>query len=78
MGAHFATRLVQAGASVAAGDVNVEGLAALSASCKGSRGSLHTRALDVADEAQVGSFVDWAFDQMKGLNGPGQQRRHPA
>jgi 3-oxoacyl-[acyl-carrier protein] reductase len=69
MGAYFATQLVRAGASVAAGDVNAEGLAALSAACKGSSGALHTHALDVADEAQVSSFVDWAFDQMKGLNG---------
>lgn len=69
MGAHFATRLVEAGASVAAGDVNAEGLTALATACKGSPGALHTRPLDVADEAQVASFVDWAFDQMKGLNG---------
>ena len=69
MGAHFARRLVEAGASVAAGDVNAEGLSALSAACKGSPGALHTRSLDVGDEAAVSSFVDWAFDQMKGLNG---------
>ena len=69
MGAHFATRLVQAGARVAAGDVNAEGLAALSAACKGGPGALHTRVFDVGDEAQTTSFVDWAFDQMGGLNG---------
>ena len=69
MGAHFARRLVEAGASVAAGDLNAEGLAALSAACKGSPGALHTRSLDVGDETEVSSFVDWAFDQMKGLNG---------
>ena len=69
MGAHFARRLVEAGASVAAGDLNAEGLAALATACKGSPGALHTRSLDVGDEAQVSSFVDWAFEQMKGLNG---------
>jgi 3-oxoacyl-[acyl-carrier protein] reductase len=69
MGAYFANRLVQAGARVACGDVNPEGLAALAAEAKGAPGALYTRTLDVADEGQVGSFVDWAFDQMGGLNG---------
>jgi 3-oxoacyl-[acyl-carrier protein] reductase len=69
MGAHFATRLAEAGAQVAAGDVNAEGLQALAEATAGAPGKVHTRALDVSDESSIGSFVDWAFDSMAGLNG---------
>jgi 3-oxoacyl-[acyl-carrier protein] reductase len=69
MGAHFARRLAEAGAQVAAGDVKDEGLAALAESTKGLPGKVHTRKLDVSSEADVGAFVDWAFGAMGGLNG---------
>jgi 3-oxoacyl-[acyl-carrier protein] reductase len=69
MGAYFSKQLVAAGAQVAAGDVNEEGLAALAEECKGLPGAVHTRTLNVADEAETESFVDWAYDQMGGLNG---------
>lgn len=69
MGAHFAQRLAAAGAQVAAGDVKEEGLAALVESTKGLPGKVHARKLNVADEADVGSFVAWAHDAMGGLNG---------
>jgi 3-oxoacyl-[acyl-carrier protein] reductase len=62
MGAHFATRLFEAGALVAVGDVNEEGLKALP---KG----IHTRRLDVSKEEDIIGFVNWAFDAMGGLNG---------
>jgi 3-oxoacyl-[acyl-carrier protein] reductase len=62
MGAHFATRLHEAGAKVAVGDVNEEGLAALPA-------GIHRRRLDVSKEDDVVSFVSWAFDAMGGVNG---------
>ncbi|MCC6337736.1 MAG: SDR family oxidoreductase [Myxococcales bacterium] len=62
MGAHFAKRLLEAGAQVTVGDVNE---AALEALPKG----IHRRKLDVSNEADVVSFVDWAAAQMKGLNG---------
>ncbi|MDP1918605.1 MAG: SDR family oxidoreductase [Myxococcales bacterium] len=62
MGAHFATRLFEAGAQVAVGDVNEEGLKALP---KG----IHTRRLDVSKEEDIIGFVNWAFDAMGGLNG---------
>ncbi|MFZ5472006.1 MAG: SDR family oxidoreductase [Myxococcota bacterium] len=62
MGAHFATRLAEAGAQVTAGDVNEAGLAALP---KG----VHRRKLDVSNEADVTSFAAFAFDAMGGLNG---------
>ncbi len=68
MGAHFAKRLVEAGAQVAVGDVKEEGLAALAAEVKGP-GKLFTRKLNVADEAEVVDFVTWAHASMGGLNG---------
>jgi 3-oxoacyl-[acyl-carrier protein] reductase len=62
MGAHFARRLHEAGAVVAAGDVNEAGLAELPA-------GIHRRRLNVADEADVQAFVAWAHGQLGGLNG---------
>ena len=69
MGAHFARRLAEAGATVAAGDVKEEGLAALAESARGLPGAIHTRKLDVSSEDDVGAFVDWAYGAMGGLNG---------
>ena len=69
MGAHFATRLAEAGAQVAAADVDEAGLAALAEATAGAPGKVHTRRLDVSQEAEVGAFVDWANQQMGGLNG---------
>jgi 3-oxoacyl-[acyl-carrier protein] reductase len=69
MGAHFASRLAQAGAQVAAGDVNADGLQGLVEANAGAPGKIHTRQLDVSDEASIASFVGWAFDSMGGLNG---------
>ncbi len=62
MGAHFAARLHEAGAQVAVGDVNEEGLAALPA-------GIHRRKLDVGNEADAVAFVAWAHEAMGGLNG---------
>lgn len=61
MGAHFARRLAEAGARVAAGDVNEAGLAALPP-------AVHRRRLDVAEEGDVRDFVAWAAGAMGGLN----------
>ncbi|MFT3708402.1 MAG: SDR family oxidoreductase [Archangium sp.] len=61
MGAHFANRLLEAGAKVAVGDVNETALAALPAGIK-------RRKLDVSNEADVISFVDWAHGELGGLN----------
>ncbi|MDQ3365596.1 MAG: SDR family oxidoreductase [Myxococcota bacterium] len=69
MGAHFARRLAEAGAQVAAGDVKEEGLAELAESARGLPGKIHTRKLDVASESDVGAFVEWAHGAMGGLNG---------
>jgi 3-oxoacyl-[acyl-carrier protein] reductase len=67
MGRHFAVRLVEAGAQVAVGDVNEAGLAETAELAKGP-GKLHARRLDVANEADVGAFVEWAHGAMGGLN----------
>jgi 3-oxoacyl-[acyl-carrier protein] reductase len=69
MGAHFARRLAEAGAQVAAGDVKEEGLAQLADEARGLPGKIHTRKLDVSSEADVGAFVEWAHGAMGGLNG---------
>src|SRR4029453_18043853 len=67
-GAHFARRLAEAGAQVAAGDVKEDGLAQLAEATRGLPGKVHARKLDVSSEAEVGAFVEWAHGQMGGLN----------
>jgi len=69
LGRHFSMRLAEAGAQVAAGDVNEEGLEVLAEESKPLKGAIHTRRLDVGVEAEVGGFVDWAHEAMGGLNG---------
>jgi 3-oxoacyl-[acyl-carrier protein] reductase len=61
MGAHFARRLAEAGAAVAAGDVNEARLGELPQ-------GVHRRRLDVSDERDVQAFVAWAREAMGGLN----------
>ena len=68
MGRHFAVRLAEAGAQVAIGDVNEAGIAETASLGKGP-GKIHARKLNVADEADVASFVKWAHESMGGLNG---------
>ncbi len=62
LGEHFAKQLLAAGAQVAVGDVNEEGLDALP-------DGIHRRKLNVADQDNIASFVPWAAAQMGGLNG---------
>jgi 3-oxoacyl-[acyl-carrier protein] reductase len=62
MGAHFARRLAEAGAQVAAGDVDEAALAELPA-------NIHKKRLDVASESDCGEFVAFAKEKMGGLNG---------
>jgi 3-oxoacyl-[acyl-carrier protein] reductase len=59
MGRHFAIRLAEGGAQVAIGDVNEAGLAETVSLAKGP-GKVLARKLNVADEAEVGAFVEWA------------------
>jgi 3-oxoacyl-[acyl-carrier protein] reductase len=61
MGFHFATRLHELGAQVAACDVNEAGLAELPA-------GVHRRKLDVSNSGEVAAFTKWAADAMGGLN----------
>jgi len=61
MGAHFVRRLAEAGAKVAAGDVNEARLAELPE-------GVERRRLDVSSEEDVRSFVGWAAGAMGGLN----------
>ena len=68
LGRHFALRLCQAGAQVAIGDVNPQGLADTLELARGSKGRLHARPLDVSQEADVRAFVEWAHTSMGGLN----------
>lgn len=69
LGRHYALRLAEAGGQVTAGDVNEEGLASLVEEGKSLKGKIHTRKLNVADEAEVGAFVSFASEAMGGLNG---------
>jgi len=62
MGAHFARRLHECGAKVAAGDVNEALLAELPL-------GIAKRKLDVSKEDDVASFVAWASNELGGLNG---------
>ncbi len=58
MGAHFARRLAEAGAQVAAGDVAPMELGP----------GIHRRKLDVSSEADCEAFVAWAGETMGGVN----------
>ena len=69
MGAYFATQLANAGAQVAAGDVDEAGLKALAEATKNAKGRVHVRKLDVSREDDVASFVTFAREAMGGLNG---------
>ncbi len=68
MGRHFALRLAEAGAQVAIGDVNEAGLAETVTLAKAGPGKVHAKKLNVADEADVGAFVEWSHGAMGGLN----------
>jgi 3-oxoacyl-[acyl-carrier protein] reductase len=68
MGAHFARRLAEAGATVAIGDVKEDLLSEVAASV-GGPGKIHARKLDVSSEQDCVDFVAWAHGAMGGLNG---------
>ena len=68
MGRHFAVRLAESGAAVAIGDVNEGGLAETAALAAKAKGKIVARRLDVANESDVGAFVDWAHGALGGLN----------
>ena len=66
MGRYFAEQLAAAGAKVAVGDVNEQGLAEVK---EAGKGNIFVKKLDVSVESEVGAFVSWAAEQMGGLNG---------
>ena len=66
MGRHFALRLAEAGAQVAAWDLDEAGLSALKAD---GEGGIHTFLCDVSDEDQVVASVSASAAAMGGLNG---------
>ena len=68
LGEHFAKQLLAAGAQVAVGDVNEEGLSTLPE-------GIHRRRLNVGDRDDIASFVPWAAERMGGLNGLMRPRR---
>ncbi len=69
MGRHFSLSLAQAGAHVAACDVNSEGLSSLATEAAGLAGSIDIFEGDVSNEESVINFMDAAWDRLGGLNG---------
>ena len=69
MGAHFCQRLAEAGAQVAAGDIDESRLHALQETASSTPGSIFSRKLDVTNAQETDAFVTWAFEKMDGLNG---------
>ena len=68
MGRHFALRLAADGAHVAACDMNDEGLQSLAAESQALKGVIRTYVVNVADEDNVCSFFDTAWQDFDGLN----------
>lgn len=69
MGRHFALRLAELGASVAAGDVDEAGLESLVGAAKGAPGQIHAHPLNVTREEETEAFAAFAHKAMGGLNG---------
>ena len=57
LGRHYALRLAEAGAQVAAGDVKEAELASLAEEAKGFKGKIHARKLNVADAVRCGGKI---------------------
>jgi 3-oxoacyl-[acyl-carrier protein] reductase len=68
LGQHFATQLVRAGATVAAGDIDVKGLERLKSLVEVAPGRVWISKLDVSQEASVAAFVKEASQQFNGIN----------
>lgn len=68
LGQHFAVQLAAAGASVAAGDIDVKGLERLTTLVQGMPGQVWTSKLDVSQEASVTAFVKEASQRLGGIN----------
>ena len=68
LGRRFVYNLLQAGASVAAGDTNAAGLRSLKAEAEELPGRLHVGRLDVTDETSTGRFLVDAAAALGSLN----------
>jgi 3-oxoacyl-[acyl-carrier protein] reductase len=68
LGCCFALELARAGASVAAGDLNEQGLEQLSRAASEFYGRLTTRKLDVSQESSVSEFVQRAIEDLDYIN----------
>jgi 3-oxoacyl-[acyl-carrier protein] reductase len=68
LGSYFCKALVEAGAQVAAFDVQRDGLAQLARDCRSLAGKLHTFEVDVARAADVAERVEQAARDLGGLN----------
>jgi 3-oxoacyl-[acyl-carrier protein] reductase len=68
LGQHFALQLARAGASVAAGDIDVKGLERLKSLSDGAPGRVWSAKVDVSQEASVAAFVKEASQQFDGIN----------
>jgi 3-oxoacyl-[acyl-carrier protein] reductase len=69
MGRHFALRLAQEGAAVAAADLDNEGLESLKTEAANLAGSVTAFVTNVAKEDDVIALVAGAYDKLGGLNG---------
>ena len=68
LGYTFARELARAGASVAAGDLDEEGLQRLTEETRGLPGRVVTARVDISQEPSVKAFVAEAFRQLPGIN----------
>ena len=68
LGREFCLRLIQAGASVSAGDINTSGLRTLRSEAAGLPGRLTVHSLDVSEEESVCAFVKAASDALGDVN----------
>jgi len=68
LGRHFALELASAGATVAAGDINTQGLEELKAKAEGLAGRVLVAPLDVSQEPSVEAFVSEFSRKLGGIN----------
>ena len=68
LGRYFVRELMRAGASVAVGDTDVQGLEGLRAEVADAPGLLYAAKLDVRQESSVVEFVQAASQELGGVN----------
>jgi 3-oxoacyl-[acyl-carrier protein] reductase len=68
LGRQFTLDLAGAGAAVAAGDIDANGLEHIKAEARGRPGKVFVKSLDVSHEASVVAFVEEMSEQLGGVN----------